>query len=232
MFSTLPYKYRARAHHFHHAHSGKLEVRDIGDIPMLTVEEYKQKPRYGRRAYSVFRSPIVLFFFAPVVYFVALNRFPNLHFKGMTSKIKRDQVKNNLLLLGLYVSLALLIGRKPFVLIQGSIVLMFSIIAFWFFYVQHQHEEAYKEWSKNWDFLSSAIIGSTYYKLPKLFQWFTGNIGIHHIHHLCSAIPNYNLQKCIDHNQGMNKYVTTINFRQSLGIMFNKLRDEQQKKMI
>ena len=108
----------------------------------------------------------------------------------------------------------------------------FSVIAFWFFYVQHQHEESYQAWHDKRDYVTSAIIGSTYYKLPKLFQWLTGNIGIHHVHHLSSAIPNYNLQRCIDENEILNKHTTIIGFWDSTKIAFNKLWDEKQQKMM
>lgn len=234
LFSTVPYTYWARTHTFHHAHTGVLEqeVRDIGDIYFMTVEEYQKAGRLRKFTYKVFRSPIVLFFFAPIVYFVFMMRMPIMSFKGMTTKIKWTQVVDNALLIGLYVSLALLLGRKPFLLIQWSIVFAFSVIAFWFFYVQHQHEESYQARREKWDYVTSAIIGSTYYKLPRLFQWLTGNIGIHHVHHLSSAIPNYNLQRCIDENSVLNKHTTTIWFRESTKIAFNKLRDEKQQKMI
>jgi len=102
----------------------------------------------------------------------------------------------------------------------------------WFFYVQHQHEHGYKQWKKNWDYITSALKGSTYYKVPKVFNWLTGNIGIHHVHHLNPAIPNYNLQQCIKENPWLNQFPTVINFRESLSLMSNKLWDETQQRMI
>ena len=119
-----------------------------------------------------------------------------------------------------------------FLLIQLTLVTLFGIVAFWFFYVQHQHEFSYKQWKYNWDFLLSAIRGSTYYKLPRVFHWLTGNIGYHHIHHLSSLIPNYNLPKCFREQPLLNEYVTKINFWQSLKMMNYKLWDEEQEKMI
>ena len=109
---------------------------------------------------------------------------------------------------------------------------MFGIIAFWFFYVQHQHEINYKQWKNNWNFLLSAIKGSSFYKLPKIFQWLTGNIGIHHIHHLNSLIPNYNLNNCLIENPILTKYASIISFKDSLKMISNKLWDENQNKMI
>jgi omega-6 fatty acid desaturase (delta-12 desaturase) len=112
------------------------------------------------------------------------------------------------------------------------IVIFFGTIAFWFFYVQHQHEETYKKWKDEWDYLVAAVRGSTYYKLPKLLNWLTGNIGFHHIHHLSSLIPNYNLPRCAKENPILQKYVTTVTFKESLACIFNKLWDEQQERMI
>lgn len=234
LFSTIPYGYWARTHTFHHAHTWILEnqVRDIWDIYFMTVEEYKNAGWFRKFTYKVFRAPIVLFFFAPIVYFIFMMRMPLISFKGMTKKIRWDQVVDNLLLVWFYVSLALLLWRKPFLLIQGSIVFWFSVIAFWFFYVQHQHEESYQARHDKWDYVTSAIIGSTYYKLPKIFQRLTGNIWIHHVHHLSSAIPNYNLQRCIDENEVLNKHTTIMWFRDSTKVAFNKLRDEKEEKMI
>ena len=117
-------------------------------------------------------------------------------------------------------------------IIQLFLIFAFGIIAFWFFYVQHQHEKSYKQLKENWDFLLSAIRGSSYYKLPKIFQWLTGNIGIHHIHHLNSLIPNYNLAKCLKEQPILTKYATTISFWESLNLIRYKLWDEEEEKMV
>ena len=106
------------------------------------------------------------------------------------------------------------------------------MIAVWFFYVQHQHEYSYKQWRQNWNYVLSALRGSTYYKLPKVVQWLTGNIGIHHIHHLSSLIPNYNLQRCKDENPVFQKFITTVTFSESLKYMSHKLWDEKDQRMI
>jgi len=146
--------------------------------------------------------------------------------------LSRSQLRNNILIVVLYGGLAWLLGWKQFLFIQFTLIFLFGIIAFWFFYVQHQHEASYKQWKDKWDYLLSAIRGSSYYKLPKVFQWLTGNIGIHHIHHLSSLIPNYNLEKCMRENKILNKYVTTIGFWESLKMMRYKLWDEERCKMV
>ena len=158
-------------------------------------------------------------------------RIPKISFPGWR-RIHFKQLLNNVLLLIVYLALGYWIGWASFFFIQGSILFFFGIIAFWFFYVQHQHEHTYMQWTKNWDYLMASIRGATYYKLPSLFTWLTGNIGFHHIHHLSSRIPNYNLKKCVKENPILQKYVTIITFRESLPMMFNKLWDEHSQRMI
>ncbi|MEM0992690.1 MAG: fatty acid desaturase [Bacteroidota bacterium] len=230
-FSSIPYNYWSRVHSFHHGHVGQLEFRDIGDINFLTVEEFRALSLWGRFKYRVFRSPIVMFFITPMIYMGFMLRFPFNAFEGWRS-VKRKQLINNLVLLTLYVGLGFLVGWKAFLMVQIPIFWFFGAVSFWFFYVQHQHEEGYMRWKENWDYLLAAIKGSTYYKLPRLFQWLTGNIGFHHIHHLNSRIPNYQLAKCAKENPILQKYTTTITFRESLKTVLNKLWDEQNCRMI
>jgi omega-6 fatty acid desaturase (delta-12 desaturase) len=135
-------------------------------------------------------------------------------------------------MLAFYLLLGWLLGWQRFLFIQLSIVFLFGIIAMWFFYVQHQHEEAYKEWKDKWEYVLSAVKGSTYYKLPRIMQWLTGNIGFHHIHHLNSKIPNYNLERCAKDNAFLDQYITTVTFWESLKLMHNKLWCEEKKRMI
>ncbi|MEM6685280.1 MAG: fatty acid desaturase, partial [Bacteroidota bacterium] len=139
---------------------------------------------------------------------------------------------DNIIIIIPYLIIGYLVGWGNFFIVQCIILFFFGIIAFWFFYVQHQHEFSYKKWKKDWDFLLSAIKGSTYLKLPRIMEWFTGNIGIHHIHHLNSRIPNYNLRRCIRENKILSKYVTTLSFKDGLKMMFLKLWDEEQQRMI
>lgn len=232
IFSSLPYKYWAKIHNYHHGHTGQLEARDIGDVKFLTVKEFKELSSYGRFKYRLFRNPIVLFFVSPIFYFTISNRFPFEKFKGMLRRIKWSQVRNNIFILVTYLALGALLGWVKFIAIQLFTIFAFAVIAFWFFYVQHQHENAYFHWRKNWNYVLAAIRGATYYKLPKLFQWLTGNIGLHHIHHLSSRIPNYNLERCMKENPILNKYANVITFKESLQCIHNKLWDEQKEKMI
>lgn len=232
-FSLIPYKYWAKAHNFHHGHSGRLEsdIRDIGDMPLLTVEEYRNLSSIKKLGYRLFRMPLVLLSVGSVYYIFIHNRYVSIKQKGFEFA-KRSLIISNLYMLGIYIGGILLFGAATFFKIHLPIVLFFSVMAFFAFYIQHQHEQAFKKWKDEWNFVIAALKGSTYWKLPKVFQWLTGNIGIHHIHHLSSLIPNYNLQQCKDENPVMQKLVTTITFTESLRLFFNKLWDEQQDRMI
>ncbi|MCT4664400.1 MAG: fatty acid desaturase [Flavobacteriales bacterium] len=230
LFTTFPYKYWARSHSFHHAHNGQLEDREIGDINTLTVEEYKEKNPSQRFFYRLYRNPFILFILGLSYYLMVPLRFPMVKKKGW-EKTKRQQLINNIILVALYASLTYLIGWD-FLKVQLPIFAIYAVIALWFFYVQHQHEFTYKQWKKNWNYVISAIRGSSFYKLPKIFNWLTGNIGYHHIHHLNSRIPNYNLIKCSEENPILNKYVNTLTFSESLSCVFNHLWDEKEQRMI
>jgi len=229
--SLIPYKYWARSHNFHHAHNGMLEFRDIGDIDLLTVKEYQALSKWGQLKYRLYRTPLVMFLIGPLYYLLIHNRLPKIKLKGW-DKVRQSLKWNNVYLVLFYIALGFLLGWKKFLLVQVPIIVFFAVIAIWFFYVQHQHEESYKQWKENWEYLLSAIKGSTYYKLPKPIMWLTGNIGFHHIHHLSSLIPNYNLEKCNKDFPIFEKYVTTLSFRSSLKCMFNKLWDEDSQRMI
>lgn len=231
IFSFLPFKYWSTTHHFHHFHTGMLDHRTVGDLPTLTVKEYHEKSTWGKITYRVFRMPIVTFVIAPMYYFFVTTKFPFLMF-GNKVKTIRNLSLDNVIIFSAYVGVGFLLGWKVFLLTQFTTLFFFGIIAFWFFYVQHQHEHNYKEWDGDWDFLMSAIKGSSYYKLPKLFTWLTGNIGYHHIHHLSSIIPNYNLVKCFKENPILTKYTNIITFKDSLKMISNKLWYEEQKRMI
>jgi acyl-lipid omega-6 desaturase (Delta-12 desaturase) len=232
VLSFLPYRYWAKGHNFHHGHNGMLfEHRDIGDINLLTVKEYMALPRSQRLSYYVFRSAPVLFLFGPAYYILIQSRLPLIRLKGWEHAY-RALFKHNLLLIGVHVGIVLLLGYKAFVMVQLPILIFFGVIAVWFFYVQHQHESTYKEWKDKWDYIRAAVQGSTYYKLPKIFHWLTGNIGYHHIHHLNPLVPNYQLARCHKENPLLDVLANKITFVQSLRCVFNKLWDEEQGRMI
>lgn len=231
LFTTIPYKYWSWTHNAHHAHNGKLEYRGLGDIFFLTKEEYKQRSTGGKLRYRLYRTPVVQFIFAPIVYLIILQRVPFKYRKGW-NRIRWGFFLNNFLILAFYTILVNLLGWRPVLLIAGPVLLGFGSIAFWFFYVQHQHPENYNEAKDNWSHLLASVRGSTFYKLPRLFQWLSGNIGYHHIHHLNSRIPNYHLEACTKAYPHLNEYVNTLTFRQSLKCTSRKLWDAQTQRMI
>ncbi len=231
LFSTIPYHYWAKSHHIHHSHNGQLELRDIGDVNTLTVTEYKALNSWDRFKYRLFRSIPVMFFLGPVYYVVIHNRFALIKMDVFKNEKWRLHL-NNAILLAIFLTLGYFLDFGKFFLTHFTIIILFSVIAIWFFYIQHQHEEAYKQWKDKWDYLTAAVRGSTYYKVPAMFNWLTGNIGIHHIHHLNPAIPNYNLKKALEENQWINQHVTVLTFWESLRLASNKLWDESQHKMI
>lgn len=232
VFSLIPYSYWAKSHSYHHAHTGMLhEHRDIGDIRTLTVEEYMALSKFEKIRYRTYRSLPVMFIIGPLYYILIHNRLPLIRFKNW-KKVRFSLIWNNLLVVAVYCIVGFLIGWENFIKVQIPITVFFAMVAIWFFYVQHQHEQSYKAWKDKWDYLTSAIKGSTYYRLPRILHWLTGNIGFHHIHHLSSLIPNYNLRKCHKDNPMFEKHVVKVGLRESLRTITNKLWDEANEKMI
>lgn len=228
----IPYKYWAKSHNFHHGHNGVLwEHRDIGDINTLTVKEFTALSRFKKLQYMIFRSAPVLFGIAPIVYIFFNNRIPMIRQKGWEIA-NRALWRNNIFLLIIHSSIIFFLGWRAFLLVHFPIIVMFGTISFWFFYVQHQHETTYKSWKDKWDYLRAAMEGSSYYKLPRFFHWLTGNIGYHHIHHLNSQVPNYELPRCHKENPIFDKLAHSVTFTQSLRCLFHKLWDEDYGKMI
>ncbi len=232
MVSFMPYRYWAKGHNFHHGHNGLLwEYRDIGDVQLLTVDEFKSLTRWQQIQYRIYRMPAVLFLFGPIWYILIHSRLPLINMKGW-EHARRALLKHNVLLIALHATIILFLGYKAFLMVQLPILAFFAIIAVWFFYVQHQHETTYKQWKDKWDYIRAAVQGSTYYRLPRLFHWLTGNIGYHHIHHLNPLVPNYELPRCHHENPIMENVANSITFTESLKCMFHKLWDEDQQRMI
>lgn len=230
--SLIPYRYWAKSHNFHHGHNGKLwEHRDIGDVETLTVAEFEKAGRLRRFGYRIYRSAPIMFGIIPVWYMFLHHRLPLIKLKGW-EKVNRSLLLNNIWTVAAFAGLIAWLGWKVVLLVHVPILIFFGVIAIWFFYVQHQHEAAYKEWIEKWDYLTAAIKGSSFYKLPRLFHWLTGNIGYHHIHHLNPLVPNYNLARCHRENPVLDEVASKITFLESLKCMFNHLWDEQEQRMI
>lgn len=228
----LPFKYWAKNHNYHHGHNGILGPhRDLGDINTLTVKEFSELSLAQQIKYKIFRSAPVLFLIGPLTYIFYNNRFPIVRMKGW-EVANRALLWNNFFLIAIHATLIYFLGWQAFTRVHFPIIAAFGTIAIWFFYVQHQHEYTYKAWKDQWDYLQASIQGSSYYKLPRIFHWLSGNIGYHHIHHLNSLVPNYELARCHHENPVFDQVANAITFKESLQCVFNKLWDEDQEKMI
>jgi acyl-lipid omega-6 desaturase (Delta-12 desaturase) len=229
--TLIPYRYWARNHNFHHAHNGQLEYSDIGDIECLSVEEYAALGWKQKLWYRIYRNPFYLFTIGGFIYVVLYNRFAFMN-TDYFKKVKSSVNISNVMFLAVYALGAWLIGPSKFLIVQFANLFFFGTYALWFFYIQHQYEHIYKSGKDNWNYVVAAMKGSTYYKLPRIGHWLTGNIGFHHLHHLSPAIPNYNLPKCHKENPVFEQYTNTINFWQSLKTVRANLWDSSQQKMV
>lgn len=215
-------------HLIHHNTVGNLDKRGIGDVKTLTVNEYRSKSKWGRFGYHLYRHPIFLFGIAPLLQFVLLYRVP---LKRYPLKIKRKIHLTNIALAFIIFSLIWLLGLKTYLLIQLPILYIATSHGIWLFYVQHQFEGVIWRKATNWDYKTMALKGSSYFKLPKFLQWFTGNIGFHHIHHLSPIIPFYNLPKCHKENK-LFQTIKPITFFTAFKSLRLRLWDETNQKLI
>lgn len=229
--TMIPYKYWRKGHAIHHAHHAELEQRGIGDVWTLTVEEYLQGSWWMRVAYRVFRNPVFLFGVAPTVHFLILERFPLITQENWRNGEKASVWWNDLGIAAWVVAGSLLVGFSTVLMIQLPVIVIAASVGTWLFYVQHQFERTYWEHTPQWDYTLAAMHGSSYYKLPRLLQWFTGNIGFHHIHHLSPRIPNYNLQDCHDQNPILQR-VTQLTLWSSFKTVPLVLWDEERRQLV
>ncbi len=223
---TSYYKWR-HDHLLHHANSGNLDQRGTGDIWTMTVEEYRSASFRQKLGYRLYRNPLVLFLLGPFYLFLIAQRFPS---AGASKKERRSVLQTNLGIAAILLVAGFTIGLKTYLLIQLPILLFGGAAGVWLFYVQHQYEEVYWARQEDWDVVRASLEGSSYYKLPKILQWFTGNIGLHHIHHLESRIPNYRLQECQDQVPLFRK-VKPLTLRKSINSLRFSLWDEKRGRM-
>ena len=223
-----PYDEWRHAHAIHHATAGDLDRRGMGDVLTLTAEEYLNLPPIKRLGYRIYRHPLIMFGLGSTFVFLVAHRFA----KPKSSKRERQSViGTNLALLGIVILMSLVMGLREYILVQLPIMFIGSAVGVWLFYVQHQFETVYWERHKQWDFIQSALQGASFYKLPRLLQWFTGNIGFHHIHHLDPRIPNYLLEKCQRETQRFQE-VKPLGLLTSLKCLSLRVWDEQQHKLV
>ena len=215
-------------HGVHHSTAGNLDRRTIGEIWTLTVEEYRNASRGTRLWYRIYRNPVVLFLIAPIILFVGTQRFPD---KSDNARQRRSVLVTNLILLGIVALAYFTIGLGPYLLIQLSIMQLAGMGGIWLFYVQHQFDPGYWEREEEWNDVDAALEGSSYYKLPAVLQWFSGNIGLHHVHHLKPRIPNYNLPRALADipELQLDDYLSV---KDSVSSIFLNLWDEERKELI
>ncbi len=228
VLTTFPYEMWKREHSIHHASSSNLDKRGVGDIWVMTVQEYEEASKWTRFAYRAYRNPLVMFGFGPLYLILVSNRFNR---KGARSKERMNTYITNIALFTLYGGMSLLIGWQAFLLIQGTIMFVAGMLGIWLFFIQHTFEDSYFEEQAEWDYVKAAVDGSSYYELPKVLQWITGNIGFHHVHHLAPRIPNYHLEQAHEEVEPL-QYATKITLKTSFESLRYKLYDPESYSFI
>ncbi|QKI28485.1 fatty acid desaturase [Bacillus thuringiensis] len=228
VLTLFPFDQWGHDHAIHHATSGNLDKRGTGDIWTLTVDEYVAAPLRLRLAYRLYRNPFVMFGLGPIYVFLLKNRFNR---KGARQKERMNTYLTNIIIVAVVAILCWAIGWQSFLLVHGTIFLIAGSVGIWLFYVQHTFEDSYFEEDKDWEYVKAAVEGSSFYKLPKILQFLTGNIGFHHVHHLSPRVPNYKLEEA--HNNTLPlKNVPTITLATSLQSLRFRLWDEKSNNFV
>lgn len=228
ILTLSPYSQWRHSHNVHHATSGNLDKRGVGDIWTVTVDEYLAMPWLHRVGYRLYRNPLVMFAIGPAYLFVIRYRFNRL---GAGRSERQNTWITNLGIGTIAGLLSWAIGWKAFLLVHTPVFLIAGAAGVWLFYVQHQFEGTYFEKGKDWDYVKAALQGSSFYKLPKVLQWFTGNIGYHHIHHLSPRVPNYHLERAHAENT-MFQEVPAVTFLSSFQSLRFRIWDEYRQKLV
>lgn len=230
VLTLTPYDFWRHSHALHHAGSGNLEHRGIGDIDTLTVDEYRSRSRWGKLRYRVYRHPLVMFVAGPSYLFFLQHRLP----VGAMNRGAMPWLSTMLTNLGiaaLAVSLMMLMGVSTFLVIHVPIIAIAASVGVWLFYVQHQFEQTYWEPDADWSHPDAALHGSSFYDLPAPLMWITGNIGVHHLHHLSSRIPFYRLSEVLSHHPELRN-IGRLTLLESLKCVKLALWDQQSKRLV
>jgi acyl-lipid omega-6 desaturase (Delta-12 desaturase) len=230
ILTLTPYDYWRRTHAIHHAGAGNLDQRGIGDIVTLTVAEYRALTRWGRLRYRLNRHPLVMFGLGPAWLFICQYRLP---FGLMRAGVLpwTSTIATNLCIAIVAGALIWLMGFGPFLMVQLPITLIAATAGVWLFYVQHQFEETHWSEGEGWDFQHAALHGSSHYELPFVLRWITGNIGIHHVHHLSSKVPFYRLPQVLRDHPALRE-TGRLTLLQSLSCVKLALWDERAKRLV
>jgi omega-6 fatty acid desaturase (delta-12 desaturase) len=230
LVTLTPYGYWRQSHARHHATSGNLDRRGTGDVTTLTVAEYRALPLRARVRYRLYRNPLILLLVGAPAHFMLLQRLP-----PRLSLAARDAwlsvLSLNAAIAVLYGLLAAAVGIETLLLAFLPMIVIASWIGGWMFYVQHQFEDANWTRNKDWDFQRAALHGSSYLVLPRLLRWFTGSIGLHHVHHLNSMIPNYRLQECLEGSAELHS-MSRLTIAGSLKSLRLALWDEERRTLV
>jgi len=216
------------SHAIHHATAGDLDRRGVGDVLTLTVAEYRALSWRGRLGYRLFRNPLVMFGLGPLY---ALVLHPRLPPRSARRRIRRSVIATNVALVVVVAALCWLVGWREFLLVQTPVMLLAGAAGVWLFYVQHQFEDTYWQSAGDWSYAEAALQGSSYLRLPRVLQFFSGNIGLHHVHHLSAKVPNYYLQRAHDQNPIFHD-VPTLSLWDGLRAVRLKLWDEGRGRLV
>jgi acyl-lipid omega-6 desaturase (Delta-12 desaturase) len=233
VITLTPYEFWRTGHARHHATSGDLDFRGYGDVWTMTVKEYVAAKPSGRLGYRLYRHPLIMFGLGPLYMFIINQRAPMAWRYADTDKQRRSLIYTDIVLFAVVALVSWIIGLDKFLLIQLPVAIVAGTVGVFLFYVQHQFEDTYWRYHPDWDYTSAALEGSSYLKLPKPLQWITGNIGLHHIHHLSPRIPNYLLEKCHEENPEFQN-APTLTLKTALSIVASNLAlwDETQDRLI
>jgi omega-6 fatty acid desaturase (delta-12 desaturase) len=223
-----PFQSWRHSHAVHHGSAGDLERRGTGDVMTKTVAEYEAASWMGRLGYRLFRNPVVMFGIGPIY---SLMIGPRLWSGSDRPRLRNSIILTNIALAAQVGALCWLVGWQAYLLVQMPVAILAGTAGVWLFYVQHQFEDVYWESSESWSYADAALRGSSYLKLPKILQFFTGNIGLHHVHHLSARVPNYNLQRAHDENEIFHD-VPVLSVWDGLRAVRFKLIDEDSGRLV
>jgi acyl-lipid omega-6 desaturase (Delta-12 desaturase) len=230
VLTLTPYSYWSRSHARHHASTGNLDERGVGDVDTITVAEFRSKPRSRQLLYRLYRHPLVLFGLGPAYLFLLRHRLPiGLMKNGWSPWV--SAIGTNLSIALISAALIWVFGFQLFLLVHLPTVLIAASMGVWFFYVQHQFEHTRWERGHEWEFHEAALYGSSHYELPAVFRWFSANIGVHHVHHLASRVPFYRLPEVLRDLPDLQS-VNRLTFRESVRAIRLVLWDEEKRRLV
>jgi acyl-lipid omega-6 desaturase (Delta-12 desaturase) len=223
-----PYRWWQRQHSIHHAHTGDLDHRGVGEINTMTVEEYQSASRLRRVGYRLYRNPLLILLVGPSLVFLFERRFPQ---RGMTPRILLSVVATNVALVTWVLGWSVLVGLPTFLLVQGTTLIAGGGVAAWMLYVQHQYEDTYYRAPGDWQFELAALQGSSCLQLPRPLAWVVGNANYHHVHHLSAKIPNYRLRDAHE-SHPIFRRTPVVTLRSSLRTFRLKLWDTESERLV